>query len=173
MCMYVRGSHKYQKYGQKRRLLRQRQIIFWLFRKTIFPRNSVPFHFELRNGHFRGIRNSVGISTFFCGITESIPRVFRGIFSEQNSIANPSWAANRWTCVRSLAQHLKGTVPRDFWLLVFYMDQFPPSLWLYHKGRLKFFRKFRRYSQLKVHYRCQRHWWQMEKFSLFLLDTFG
>ncbi len=63
---------------------------FWLFRKTIFPRNSVPFRSELRNGLFRGIRNSVGMSTFFRGITESIPRLFRGIFSERNSVANPS-----------------------------------------------------------------------------------
>jgi hypothetical protein len=54
-------------------------MIFWLFRKTIFPRNSVPFHSELRNGLFRGIRNSVGMSTFFRGITESVPRLFQGI----------------------------------------------------------------------------------------------
>ncbi len=82
------GSHKFQKYGQKR-LLRYRQIICLLFRKAIFPRNSVPFHFELRNGLFHGIWNSVGMSTFFRGRTESVPRLFRGIFSERNSVANP------------------------------------------------------------------------------------
>ncbi len=70
---------------------RYRQIIFfWLFRNTIFPRNSVPFRSELRNGLFRGIWNSVGMSTFFRGITESVPRLYRGIFSERNSVANPS-----------------------------------------------------------------------------------
>ena len=37
---------------------------------------------------------------------------------------------------------LKGTVSRDFLLLVFFMNQFPPSLWLYHQGRFEFFRKF-------------------------------
>jgi hypothetical protein len=36
----------------------------------------------------------------------------------------------------------KGTVSRDFLLLVFFMNQFPSSPWVYHKGRFKFFRKF-------------------------------
>jgi hypothetical protein len=31
----------------------------------------------------------LGMSTFFRGIMETIPSLFRGIFSEQNSIANP------------------------------------------------------------------------------------
>jgi hypothetical protein len=30
------------------------------------------------------------MSTFFRGITEAIPSLFRGIFSEQNSVANPN-----------------------------------------------------------------------------------
>jgi hypothetical protein len=30
------------------------------------------------------------MTTFFRGITESIPSLFRGIFSERNSVANPS-----------------------------------------------------------------------------------
>ncbi len=37
---------------------------------------------------------------------------------------------------------LKGTVSRDFRLLVFFMDQFPPSIWVYHDGHFNFFRKF-------------------------------
>ncbi len=36
----------------------------------------------------------------------------------------------------------KGTVPRDFWLLVLFMNQFPPSPWVYHLGCFKFFQKF-------------------------------
>ncbi len=36
---------------------------------------------------------------------------------------------------------LMGTVSRDFLLLVFFMNQFPPSPWVYHLGRFKFFRK--------------------------------
>ena len=32
----------------------------------------------------------LGMSTFFCGITKNVPSLFRGIFSEQNSVANPS-----------------------------------------------------------------------------------
>ncbi len=58
----------------------------------------------------------------------------------------------------------KGTVSRDFMLLVFFMNQFPPSPWLYHYGRFEFFfQHLRRYSQLKVCHRCRWHQWQMEK----------
>jgi hypothetical protein len=38
------------------------------------------------------------MSTFFPGITETIPSLFRGIFSEQNSAANPS--TNRGSAVK-------------------------------------------------------------------------
>jgi hypothetical protein len=31
------------------------------------------------------------MSTFFRGITETIPSLFRGIFSERNSVPNPRW----------------------------------------------------------------------------------
>ncbi len=37
---------------------------------------------------------------------------------------------------------LKGTVPRDFRLLFFFMNRFPPSPWVYQKSRFEFFRKF-------------------------------
>jgi len=37
----------------------------------------------------------LGMSTFFRGITETVPRLFRGIFSERNSVPNPS-------CVESI-----------------------------------------------------------------------
>ncbi len=36
----------------------------------------------------------------------------------------------------------KGIVSRDFLLLVFFMNQFPPSPRVYHLGRFEFFRKF-------------------------------
>ncbi len=71
---------------------------------------------------------------------------------------------------------LKGTVSRDFLLLVFFFNQFPPSLWLYHSN---FFKNSRRYSQLKVCHRCQGHRWQMEKtfkqknFNNFVLTPLG
>jgi hypothetical protein len=37
-------------------------------------------------------RNSecLGMSTFFRGIAETVQSLFRGIFSEQNSVPNPS-----------------------------------------------------------------------------------
>ncbi len=45
------------------------------------------------------------------------------------------------------------------------MKEFPPSLWVPYTIRVisKFFENSRRYSQPKVHHRCQGHWWQMEK----------
>ncbi len=36
----------------------------------------------------------------------------------------------------------KGTVSRDFLLLVFFMNQFPPSPRVFHLDRFEFFRKF-------------------------------
>jgi hypothetical protein len=41
-----------------------------------------------------------------------------------------------------ILQILKGTVSRDFLLLVFFMNQFPPSPRVLHLDRFKFFRKF-------------------------------
>jgi hypothetical protein len=65
--------------------------LFWLFCKTIFfcgiPFRSVPF----RASELDLPRNSecLGMSPFFRGITETIPSLFRGIFSERNSVPNP------------------------------------------------------------------------------------
>ncbi len=64
---------------------------------------------------------------------------------------------------RLLPDLFKGTVPRDFRLQVFYRDRFPPRPWLYHWGHFEFFENSRRYSQLKMHHRCQGHRWQIEK----------
>ncbi len=38
-----------------------------------------------------------------------------------------------------------------------------PSPWVNHWGRFEFFENSRRCSQLKVHYQCRWHRWQMEK----------
>ncbi len=54
----------------------------------------------------------------------------------------------------------KGTVSRDFLLLVLFMNQFPPRPRVLHYDRFEFFRKF---AELKVCHRCQQHRWQMEK----------
>ncbi len=58
---------------------------------------------------------------------------------------------------------VKETVPRDFDFRFFVMNQFPPSPWISLRAASNFFESLRRYSQIKVHYRC--HWqrWQMEK----------
>jgi hypothetical protein len=43
------------------------------------------------------------MSTFFRGITETIPSLFRGIFSEQNSVANPSLQSRQGSNLSVLA----------------------------------------------------------------------
>ncbi len=40
-------------------------------------------------------------------------------------------------CIGLFLGKVKGTVSRDFLLLVFFLNQFPPSLWLYHSGRFE------------------------------------
>ena len=42
----------------------------------------------------------------------------------------------------SIKGSFKGTVSRDFRLLFFFMNQFPPSPLVYHQGCFDFFRKF-------------------------------
>ncbi len=65
---------------------------------------------------------------------------------------------------------LKGTVSRDFLLLVFFMNQFPPAPEYSIQTVLNFFENSRRYSLVKVHHRYQRHRWQIfPPFSLALL----
>jgi len=60
--------------------------LFWLFFKTnIFC--VFLFHSEIRNWLFRW-PECLGMSTFFCGITETVLNLLRGIFSVQNTIAN-------------------------------------------------------------------------------------
>ncbi len=52
---------------------------------------------------------------------------------------------------------------RDFLLLVFFINQFPPSPEYPIMTVSNFFDNSRRYSQLKVDHRCRWHCWQMEK----------
>ncbi len=81
---------------------------------------------------------------------------------------------------RLLFRQFKGTVSRDFLLLVFFMNQFPPSPRVFHLDRFVFFRKFaetpaakcRRYQRHRwqICYRYQQHRWQIfPPFSLALL----
>ncbi len=76
-----------------------------------------------------------------------------------------SFRNQSWFYVPGLA-YFKGTVSRDFLLLVFFMNQFPPSSRVYHLDRLN----SRRYSRVKVHHRYQWDRWQIfPPFSLALL----
>jgi hypothetical protein len=45
----------------------------------------------------------------------------------------------------------------------FFMNQFPLAPEYAIRAISNFFENLRRYSQLKVHHRCQRHRWQMQK----------
>ncbi len=58
---------------------------------------------------------------------------------------------------------IKGTVSRDFLLLVFFLNQFPQASDYTIRAVSNFFENSRRYSQHKVCHRCQQHRWQMEK----------
>ncbi len=64
---------------------------------------------------------------------------------------------------------LKGTVSRDFRLLFFSWISFPQASEYFLAAISNFFENSRRYSRLKVHHRCQRHRWQMEKIFKHLL----
>ncbi len=75
---------------------------------------------------------------------------------------------------------LKGRVPRDFWLQVFFHESVSPKpLSIQLRPFWFFFKNLWRHLQLKVHHRCSWHRWQREKFQqsefflLFYLDTFG
>ncbi len=57
----------------------------------------------------------------------------------------------------------KGRVSRDFQLLVFFTNQFPQAPEYTLRVVSNFFENSRRYSQLKVCHRCQRHRWQIQK----------
>ncbi len=69
--------------------------------------------------------------------------------------------AYRWNTVDAIL--IKGTVSRDFLLLVFSWINFPQASDYTIRAVLNFFENSRRYSQLKVCHRCQRHRWQIEK----------
>ncbi len=58
-------------------------------------------------------------------------------------------------------RYLKGTVSRDFLLLVFFMNQFPQAPEYTIRAVSNFFENSRRYSQLKVDHRYQRHRWKI------------
>jgi hypothetical protein len=81
--------------SRKRRLLINHCVeLFWLFCKTYLFR-GIPFRFvPFRASELALPRKSecLGMNTFFRGITETVPSLFRGIFSERNSVPNPSSA---------------------------------------------------------------------------------
>ncbi len=67
-------------------------------------------------------------------------RVASQVLSGCNLLKNPH--TSPYIVYDSQAYTIKGTVSRDFRLLVFFMNQFPPSIWVYQYGLFEFFRKF-------------------------------
>jgi hypothetical protein len=65
--------------------------------------------------------------------------------------------------LRSKIQYLKGTVSRDFDFWFFSWISFPQASEYTFTAISNFFENSRRYSRVKMHHRCQRHRWQMEK----------
>ncbi len=59
--------------------------------------------------------------------------------------------------------HLKGQCHKIYDFLVFSWISFPQASEYTSTAFTNFFANSRRYSRLKVHHRCQRHWWQIEK----------
>ncbi len=68
--------------------VRRNNLLRYLGCFVFLPHNSVPF--QASEWLFCGPGNSLRMINFFRGITESIPSLFRRIFSEQNSVANPN-----------------------------------------------------------------------------------
>ncbi len=92
------GIKKFSKYCQKRLLLKYGKIIllsyFDCFVKLIFF-CTIPFRSELRNVLFRKPWIAFGIRTFFRGITEPVPSLFRGIFF-RNETPLPTLVRSQW-----------------------------------------------------------------------------
>jgi len=65
------------------------------------------------------------------------------IISASHPLMKTNWVVTSLSA-RSISKDstLKGTVSRDFRLLVFFMNQLPPSPWGYHQCCFEFFRKF-------------------------------
>ncbi len=102
-----RGSHKFQKYGQKRRLLRYRQIILFAVPESYFSAEfrSVPFRASewalprnsefLRNEHFFPRNNGIR--------SEAIPRNFFG-----TKFRGQPYYTLYCICVYSILIHTRG-----------------------------------------------------------------
>ncbi len=76
------------------------------------------------------------------------------------------WFWNTWQnpniiYSRNRPGQFKGTVSRDFLLQVFSWITFPQAPDKNIRIISNFFENSRRYSQVKVHHRCQRHRWQI------------
>jgi hypothetical protein len=106
--------------------------LFWMRKTSEFysepfleekkPQNSVPFCFFPSYGMTVPRHSeSNGISTLFCGITKTVPSLFRGIFSERNFDGNPRGEQEQGDTGRENLQtnavnySLKRTTERYMW----------------------------------------------------------
>ena len=99
-----------------------------LLSSSTFP-VRIPIHSDIGGGRGVGTeqKKMIRIVPCMCHQLTDFPTRFRA-----GGLSSHDWQFS-W---------LKGTVSRDFLLLVFFMNQFPPSPWVYHQGRFELFRKF-------------------------------
>ncbi len=80
--------------------------------------------------------------TLTCEYLRKISKKFATVFTEYSETGGKLIHEKNQKLKISWHCPFKGTVSRDFRLLVFFMNQFPPIPWVYHEGRFEFFRKF-------------------------------
>ncbi len=100
-------------------------LIFWTFKKTFISWNY-PFKEEEQRPQFEGHDDQWPY--FFAGRTK---------------IVSINLTLSKTTQMRYIPYfNIKGTVSPDFRLLVSFMNQFPPNIWVYQYSHVKFFQKF-------------------------------
>jgi hypothetical protein len=83
--------------------------------------------------------------------------------SWQLRIVCVSWQEDEWSYRKKIQFCLKGQCHKIFCFCFFSWISFPQASDYNIRAVLNFFENSRRYSQLKVCHRCQRHRWQMAK----------
>ncbi len=89
------------------------------------------------------IRRNQGFSYYFCLMTEGSGSGSIPLTSGSGPGCPETCGSGFGSGFGTLAQTIQGTVSQDFLLLVFFMNQFPPSPRVSHYNRFEFFSKIR------------------------------
>jgi hypothetical protein len=94
---------------------------------------------------------------------EDLPYVFFGSDDDDWNKDEEGESAQILQCGHDFTYEctIKGTMPWDFRLQVFFMNQFSPSPWVFPQGRFRFLRKFA--EIFAPRHPCWWHWWQMKQ----------